>query len=203
MSMTYCLRSVSQRSPLSRRWRAGRTRSRWERRWRSYEEPYRVSALRWRQLCYRSRGRSEYRTKRRAAGRGWSPGSWGVWSETDIMLNLEWDATLLGNREAYRLHNDILYLASNGWYATAILATKPAERRNMTVRTNRIGNTNTSITKNCKRNNTVEADLIAREMLAFPSKSSGNKNDSDPINGKTTPIYVRYDGHNFYSKFQR
>ena len=35
---------------------------------------------------------------------------------------------------------------------------------------------------------TVESDLIATEMLAFPSKSSRNKNDSDPINGKTTLI---------------
>ena len=35
---------------------------------------------------------------------------------------------------------------------------------------------------------TVEPDLIATEMLAFPSKSSRNKNDSDLINGKTTPI---------------
>ena len=35
---------------------------------------------------------------------------------------------------------------------------------------------------------TVQPDLIVTEMLAFPSKSSRNKNDSDPINGKTTPI---------------
>ena len=37
---------------------------------------------------------------------------------------------------------------------------------------------------------TVELDLIATEMLAFPSKSSRHTNDSDPIKGKTTPIYV-------------
>ena len=36
---------------------------------------------------------------------------------------------------------------------------------------------------------TVELDLIATEMLAFPSKSSAYKNDSDHINEKTTPIY--------------
>ena len=35
---------------------------------------------------------------------------------------------------------------------------------------------------------TVEPGLIATEMLAFPSKSSRNKNDSDPLDGKTTPI---------------
>ena len=35
---------------------------------------------------------------------------------------------------------------------------------------------------------TVELDLIATEMLAFPSKLSRNKNDSDPISGRTTPI---------------
>ena len=35
---------------------------------------------------------------------------------------------------------------------------------------------------------TVELDLIATEMLAFPSNSSRNKNDSDLKNGKTTPI---------------
>ena len=39
---------------------------------------------------------------------------------------------------------------------------------------------------------TGELDLIATEMLAFPPKSSINKNDSDldrdPRNGKTTPI---------------
>ena len=34
----------------------------------------------------------------------------------------------------------------------------------------------------------VEPDLIATEMLAPPSKSSRNQNDSDPVNGKTTPI---------------
>ena len=33
----------------------------------------------------------------------------------------------------------------------------------------------------------IKPDLIATEMLLFPSKSR-NKNDSDPINGKTTPI---------------
>ena len=33
----------------------------------------------------------------------------------------------------------------------------------------------------------VEPDLIVTEMLAFPSKSSINKKDSDPINGKTIP----------------
>ena len=31
--------------------------------------------------------------------------------------------------------------------------------------------------------------ILATEMLAFPSKWSGNKYDSDPINEKTTPIY--------------
>ena len=36
---------------------------------------------------------------------------------------------------------------------------------------------------------TVELDSIATEMLAIPSKSSRNKNYSDPIDGKTTPIY--------------
>ena len=35
---------------------------------------------------------------------------------------------------------------------------------------------------------TVRADLIGTEMLAFSYKSSRNKNDSDPINEKTTPI---------------
>ena len=34
--------------------------------------------------------------------------------------------------------------------------------------------------------NTVEPDLIATEMLALPSKSSRNKNNSDLMNGKTT-----------------
>ena len=37
---------------------------------------------------------------------------------------------------------------------------------------------------------TVKLDLIVTEMLAFPSKSSTNKNDSDPLNEKTTPIYA-------------
>ena len=32
----------------------------------------------------------------------------------------------------------------------------------------------------CKPQSTVERDLIATEMLAFPSKLSRNKNDSDP-----------------------
>ena len=36
--------------------------------------------------------------------------------------------------------------------------------------------------------NTVEPVLIATEMLAFSSKSSGNKNDSDLMNGKIIPI---------------
>ena len=36
---------------------------------------------------------------------------------------------------------------------------------------------------------TIETDLIATEMLAFPSKSSRNKIDSDPLNEKTTPIF--------------
>ena len=36
--------------------------------------------------------------------------------------------------------------------------------------------------------NTIELDLIATEILAFPYKLSRNKNDSDPINEKTTPI---------------
>ena len=35
---------------------------------------------------------------------------------------------------------------------------------------------------------TVEPEWMAIEMLAFSSKSSPDKNDSDPINGKTTPI---------------
>ena len=35
---------------------------------------------------------------------------------------------------------------------------------------------------------TVESNLIATEMVAFPSKSSRNNNDSDPVNGRTTPI---------------
>ena len=39
-----------------------------------------------------------------------------------------------------------------------------------------------------KTTDTVELDFIATEMLAFPSKLSRNKNNSDPINGKTTPI---------------
>ena len=30
--------------------------------------------------------------------------------------------------------------------------------------------------------------MIATEILAFPSKSSRNKNDGDPVNEKTTPI---------------
>ena len=37
--------------------------------------------------------------------------------------------------------------------------------------------------------NTVEPDLIATEMLVFPSKSSRNKNDSNSTNEKTTPTY--------------
>ena len=37
---------------------------------------------------------------------------------------------------------------------------------------------------------TVDPDLIATEMLGFPSKSSRNRHDSDPINEKTTPIMV-------------
>ena len=37
---------------------------------------------------------------------------------------------------------------------------------------------------------TVETDLIATEMLVFSSKSSRNKNDSNPIDGKTTPIIM-------------
>ena len=40
----------------------------------------------------------------------------------------------------------------------------------------------------CSSDLTVEPDLIATEMLEFPSKSSRNKNDSDPINGNTDPI---------------
>ena len=40
----------------------------------------------------------------------------------------------------------------------------------------------------CRRADAVEPDLIATEMLAFPSKSSRNKNGSDPINAKTTLI---------------
>ena len=36
--------------------------------------------------------------------------------------------------------------------------------------------------------NTVEPDSIATQMLAFPSKPSRNKDDSDAVNGKTTPI---------------
>ena len=35
---------------------------------------------------------------------------------------------------------------------------------------------------------TVELDLIVTEMLAFPSRSPRSKNDSNSINGKTTPI---------------
>ena len=36
----------------------------------------------------------------------------------------------------------------------------------------------------------MEPDFIVTEMLAFPSKSSRNKNDSNVMiaNGKTTPI---------------
>ena len=37
------------------------------------------------------------------------------------------------------------------------------------------------------KRNTVEPDLIATEMLAFPSKSSVNKNDSDLIYDKAIP----------------
>ena len=37
-------------------------------------------------------------------------------------------------------------------------------------------------------NDTVEPDWTATEMSAFPSNSSRNKCDIDPINGKTTPI---------------
>ena len=39
-----------------------------------------------------------------------------------------------------------------------------------------------------KPGHTVESDLIATEMLAFPSKSSRDEDDSDLINEKTTPI---------------
>ena len=35
---------------------------------------------------------------------------------------------------------------------------------------------------------TVKPDLIATKMLAFTSKSPRNKNDSNSINGKITPI---------------
>ena len=34
----------------------------------------------------------------------------------------------------------------------------------------------------------AEPDLIATEMLAFPSQSSKNEKGSDPINEKTTPL---------------
>ena len=45
-----------------------------------------------------------------------------------------------------------------------------------------------SVKSGSKIKYTVEPNLIATEILVFPSKSSRNKNDSDPINGKTTPI---------------
>ena len=35
---------------------------------------------------------------------------------------------------------------------------------------------------------TMEPDLIATEMLAFPSKPSRSQNGSEPVNEKTTPI---------------
>ena len=38
------------------------------------------------------------------------------------------------------------------------------------------------------KGHTVELELIVTETLTFPSKSSRNKNDSNLINGKTTPI---------------
>ena len=48
---------------------------------------------------------------------------------------------------------------------------------------------------------TVEPDLIAAKMLAFPSKSSRDKNDSD-LEWEDNS-YIRCNGRNFYSKFQR
>ena len=36
---------------------------------------------------------------------------------------------------------------------------------------------------------TVEPEFTTTEILAFPSKSLRNKNGSDPIDEKTTPIY--------------
>ena len=45
-------------------------------------------------------------------------------------------------------------------------------------------------TATTKQPATVEPDLTATEMLAFASNSERNKNDSDSINEKTTPIKV-------------
>ena len=40
---------------------------------------------------------------------------------------------------------------------------------------------------------TVEPDLITTELLELPSNPSGNKDASNLKNGKTTPIYDKWD----------
>ena len=53
---------------------------------------------------------------------------------------------------------------------------------------------------------TVEPDLMAKKMLSFPSKSSGNKNDSDLViasHKREGNSYIKYNGYNFYSEFQQ